>query len=190
MNTLSSDIDDGEPSLSRDGLTMYLQRPSLLTATRPDASEANWSTPVALGPAFDGFEGPDLGPGDLRLALYNINDGLFYEATRTDAAAAWGTPQVLPGFGIMGDGYPSLRPDGLEIFWETDRSSPRACWHAFRTALDQPFTGHERIALPDAANGFQCGDPDITADGRTMVFVSTAGGTGEYDVWTAERDPL
>lgn len=190
VSALTSDMDDGEPTLSRDGLTLYLERSQLFVATRPDASTASWSTPTLLDPALAGFVGADFGPDDLRLVLYNMNDRNFYETTRPDRAAAWNPPQLLAGFGIMGDGYPSIRADGLEIFWETDRSGVKSCWHAFRAALDQPFTGHERMLLGPNVDGFQCGDPDISGDGRTLVFVSTAAGTGEYDIWTAERNPI
>ncbi len=197
MVSLETIDDDDEPALSHDGLTLYFQhfttRP-LLVSTRPDQASTAWTAPVPLEspPAnLAGFEGADFGPADLRLVVWETATNQLYETTRPTIDSPWGVPQVLPGLGGMtSDGYPAIRSDGLEIFWESTRQPPQAIYHAFRPAIDQPFGAPERLSLGTKVDGAPVGDPDISADGRTLCFVSISAGTGEFDVYLAEREPL
>jgi hypothetical protein len=93
---------------------------------------------------------------------------------------------------MMGDGYPALRGDGLEIFWESSRQLPQAIYRAERPALDQPFGPPMRVSLGPTVDTGDAGDPDISADGRVLIFVSNASVAigGEYDVYVVERSPL
>jgi Tol biopolymer transport system component len=190
MLTVSDVGDDGEPTLSNDGLTLYFQRyvpVRLLESTRGSTSSTAWSTPTTIA-ALAGYQGADFGPDDLRVVMMDTSTTELYEATRPDRLSPWGTPQLLANVGGMtGDGFPSLRGDGLEIFWESSRSQPQAIYHAVRPALDQPFGQATRVSL-GALDTADVGDPDISADGHVLVVVSNATtGTGEYDVYTATR---
>jgi hypothetical protein len=197
---LASTDNDGEPTLSVDGLTLYLNRylpaPRLYASTRSTPTATDWSiaAPVESPEAnLMGFEGADFGPEDLRLVVTNATTKQLYESTRPDPCAPWGPPQLLPGLGgMMGDGYPALRGDGLEIFWESSRQLPQAIYRAERPALDQPFGPPMRVSLGPTVDTGDAGDPDISADGRVLIFVSNASVAigGEYDVYVVERSPL
>jgi hypothetical protein len=196
MTSASSVEDDGEPALSHDGLTMYLDHSAptrLFASTRPAAASIAWSAAVAVeSPEANlfGLSSADFGPDDLRLVVADSNTNELYEVTRPDRASPWGVPQLLAGLGGMtGDGYPALRSDGLEIFWESGRQPPVALYHALRPAIDQPFGAPERLSFGPTIDASGVGDPDIPADGRTLVMVAVPGST-EYDVYIAEREPL
>ena len=189
LPALSSNTGDGECTLSNDGLTLYIQRDQrFYTTTRSDPSSAAWSgvVEIPMDGNLYGYFGMDVGANDMRLVIGDFNSRL-YEA-RPDASA-WGVPSDLGIGGMFNDSYPSLRADGLEIFWQSQRSGTLATiWHATRPALDQPFTGVERIPLGplDLAD---VGDPDISADGRTLTIVSNIADVN-YNVYIVDRVPL
>lgn len=195
MGELDTTLDDDEPSLSHDGRTLIYQHfttRQLVVSTRQSPTSAIWSASVPLETVANlaGFEGADFGPDDLRLVVMNTTSREMYEVTRPTTSSPWGVPVLLPGLGGMtGDGYPAIRSDGLEIFWESTRQPPHAIYHALRPAIDQPFGAPERISFGPTIDGSGAGDPDITADGRTLVFVAIPS-TDEYDVYLAERSPL
>jgi Tol biopolymer transport system component len=197
ISALSSSGDDGEPSLGYDGRTVYFDHylPNRIqVGTRATPDSDTWMSPMSLEMPdlyLLGYGGSDLGPGDVRLVLIDETTRAFYECTRPDPTSPWGPPQLLVGLGTdPTDGFPSLRGDGLEIFFESSRSGIQHIWHAERPALDMPF-GPTSVVSLGATDAASAGDPDISADGQTLVFVSNlTGGTGEYDIYVANRDPL
>jgi hypothetical protein len=195
MTTIASVGDDGEPTISHDGLTLYFDHytpTQLFASTRPDPASIAWSSPVAAESQANlaNLSGADFGPDDLRLVVGDPTTYELYEVTRPDRSSPWGVPQLLVGLGgNTGDGYPALRSDGLEIFFESNRQPPIALYHALRPALDQPFGTAERLSFGPTIDASGVGDPDITADGRTLVMVAIPS-TTEFDVYLAERAPL
>jgi hypothetical protein len=180
---------EGEPTLSRDGTTMYLnyEMPAqrLYVSTRATSSSVTWTSPVpveATEANLAGYGCADFGPDELRLVV--SKDRELYEATRATTADAWGPPQAL---GFTGD-CGSLRFDGLELYWEDETSPPWAIYRAERPALDEPFGAAERLDFGEV-DDLGGGDPDISADGTTLVFdVNTA--SGMWDVYATTRPRL
>lgn len=181
----SGDASESEPGLGRARATLYYADAIGLYVSTGDAG--GWSPGVAL-PGFDGFSGPDVAVGDTRLVASRSDAGMrsIYEATRANPDAPWGDPVRLDlGFGD--DGYPSLREDGLELFWERDEAGTAAIYRAQRASLNAPFGAAERVEI-GGAGAAGVGDPDISDDGRTLVFWSLL--SGGLDLYLATRDPL
>jgi hypothetical protein len=180
---------EGEPTLSRDGTTMYLNyevpAQRLYMSTRATSTSVVWTSPVPVEATegnLAGYGCADFGPDELRLVV--SKDDELYETTRATPADAWGAPEPL---GLTGD-CGSLRFDGLELYWEDETTPPWAIYRAERAALDQPFGVPERLDFGEV-DDLGAGDPELSADGTTLVFAADTA-SGLWDVYTATREPL
>jgi hypothetical protein len=145
-------IDDGEQTLTGDGLTLFYSstapggsgRMDIWMITRPSLS-APWGTPVNLGPT--------------------INSS-------------------------ADDGGPNLSPDGLSLYFCSNRAGGRGGWDiwvATRPTLSAPFTSPVNLGSAINSNSDET-DPHISADNRTLVFTSSRlGGPGANEVWMSTR---
>jgi hypothetical protein len=91
---------------------------------------------------------------------------------------------------------PSIRRDGLEIFFYSNRPATGggACatnadlWVATRDTLSQVWYTPENLG-PVVNGGSNDQQPDISSDGRTLYFASNrAGGPGLLDLYVTIRD--
>jgi hypothetical protein len=167
----------------------------LYVSTRPDPTSDAWAVATELETPLanlNGYVGPDFGPDDLRLVVVNQSTREIHEATRPDTSSAWGVPLLLPGLGgQLDDGYPCLRSDGLELFFESNRAPPLALYRATRPSLDAPFRAPERMSFGPVIDVAKVGDCDLSADGRELVFVSDATVVGgDFDLHLTTREPL
>jgi Tol biopolymer transport system component len=90
------------------------------------------------------------------------------------------------------DGYPTLSSDGLEIFFGSTRVGGSALIHrATRPSAADPFDAPAPVPELMPPAGGQTGDPELSADGRTIYFARDAPGEpGAGDLWAATRDCL
>ena len=111
-------------------------------------------------------------------------------ASRATPTNAFGAPAVVPGLGAPGDadvlGHPSLSPDGLTLWFDSNRTGAYQIYAATRPSPTSPFGAPQRVAaLVDAKNTSQ---PYVQGDGSTVYFVSRREGPqalGETDVYRA-----
>lgn len=82
-------------------------------------------------------------------------------------AAPPARPELIETRELNPGQYPCLTEDGLTVFWERDG----AIWAATRADADSSFADKREL--------FRGRHPTVTADGLEMVFLSSAGSSGE-----------
>ena len=88
------------------------------------------------------------------------------------------------------DAAPSLRRDGLEIFFWSNREGNPDLFTSTRESILDPWSMPIRLDAPlsTAANDSQ---PKISWDARTLLFNSTREPTlGGIDIWTSTRTKI
>jgi hypothetical protein len=183
----SSDLIEAEPVWALGGTEIYFDRGGDSGIRRcVVAGDACTGTASILN--LETFGGADVSVGDTRLVV--SRDGDLYEAVRASRADPWPAPTLLVELsGPDVDGFPSLRGDGLEIFWERSGALAPSIWRAVRPSLDAPFGAPEPVTFAGFSGA--TGDPDIDDSGTLMVFVGLPdGGTAEFDIYLARRTPL
>jgi len=185
---LPSTNSSSEPSLSVDGLTLiFVRNSSDLAVTTRGSTSANapWGVPQTIAELV-GFTGADF-VGDLRLVM-STSEGSLYESTRPDTSTAWSVPAQLteldrPNVAL---GFPTASIDGLEIIFEaTPAGGVTQLAHARRPSVDAAFGA---IAPIDV--GFptvRVGDPELSLDGHTLLFVAENGTQGDFEIYQATR---
>ena len=112
------------------------------------------------------------------------------------ADGSWGPATWIPELtSTSPDNRPSLRRDGLEIFFYSGREPRQAgstagsadLWTATRPSVDKPWSAPVNVgATVNSINNDI--HPSLSSDGRTLVFASTRlGGSGNSDLYTTTR---
>ena len=206
------------PYISRDGLTLYFSslRPGgygkddLYMVTRP-TKEDDWSNLVNLGPvvnssAYDFGTCVSADGLELYFHAYERAGGLgeldLWVTTRETTDDDWGQPVNLgaPVNSSTSEGYPSLSPDGLTLFFSDHFISPARSrpggyggtdiWITTRATKSDPWG--QPVNLGPAVNTSSNEDsPSISADGSTLYFVSGQPGVGRtWDIWQVKILPV
>jgi hypothetical protein len=162
----------------------------------------DWEPAVNVGAGVNS-PGADAGPG------YFENDGaglpqLFYQSTRPTGVglADIYVSELLPGggFGLASlvlelsssgfDNHPSVRFDGLEIFFFSTRPGGQGAtdlWSATRATVFDRWSAPTNLgAIVNSASGEA--QPYLASDRQTLFFTSDRpGGYGGQDVWMTTR---
>jgi Tol biopolymer transport system component len=198
---------DGGPSLSADGLTLYLASArrggvggdDLWMSIRRTQSDP-WQPPVNLGSTVNSTAGdasPSISSNGLELYFDSARpggqgSGDIWVTTRASPADAWGTPRNLGPIVNSGsaDSVPKLSADGLSLFFASSRPGGlgmRDVWISTRPSRLKPW--HAPVNLGPAVNTPEnewC--PGISPDGLTLIVNSTRpGGLGGEDLWMTTR---
>jgi hypothetical protein len=173
-NNLSSANDDVGPTWSADGSTVYIVSNQfnyrLYTSTFDGTS---FGVPV-LVPELSTVDliGPALSPDQLELYYTNVAlPERIFRARRTAVTSPWvveGVVAELVGSGNS-EGNPSLSPDGLTIYFESDRIGSVYIFSATRADVGSPFATPVAFA-PTNSGTLQAGDADVSFDGATLLF--------------------
>lgn len=201
LPNVSSTGSDFGPALSPDGLTLYFasNRASgfeLFQATRsgPYGTFSAATQITELGSSST-EAGPSIRGDNLEIFFYSNRAGGtgsldLWRATRATPTGTFSTPVEVTELNTTGsDSGPSITADGLTIFFATSRTGGMGgndIWTSTRPTLAAPFATPTPVTeLNSTTND---GDPQISADGLTIVFESTRpGGMGGSDVWFASR---
>jgi Tol biopolymer transport system component len=204
--TLNTSFDDGTPSISSDGLTLYFSsnRPGgsgawdLWMTTRLSTSDP-WGAPTNLGSPVNRSYGetfPSISTDGLELYFSEWEvirpdghgDGDIWVTRRKTKEDPWGTPVNLGPIvnTEFGEASPCIGPDGLTLFYWSMRPGGLGgsdIWVTTRETREDPWDTPVNLGIP--VNSPDHDDlPSISVDGSTLYFSSTReGGCGGYDLW-------
>jgi Tol biopolymer transport system component len=217
---VNSAVTDNVPTITRDGHWMFFNsnRPGGVGAGNVDIwlthrhdvhDDFAWGTPVNLGPGVNttGFDGG---------ASYfkNKRGGapqLFYGSGPTLATLQIWVAELLPDEICGGhpcfanahavselksnsaDQRPSIRRDGLEMFFSSNRpgsiDGSQDIWVTIRNGASDEW--REPVPLGPAVNAAASDmSPNLSADGLTLYFASNRPGCGGYDLYVTSRTRL
>ena len=112
-----------------------------------------------------------------------------YMATRASLTSPWSTPvEVDSLINISPDYTPEVSPDGLTLWFASERSNPAGgsdIWVATRTARTQPWGTPTRETSLSTA-GYDSA-PSLGDDGLTMTLTSDGAGGQAADIYIATR---
>ena len=206
--TINTASNDNGPIFSPDGHWMFFSSNrsggfggnDVYASWRPNPDDDfGWQAPVNLGPNVN-TSASDFGPS------YFENQGgrpqLFYSSARPGGLGfgdlylselqddgSWGPAIRIPELSsVFNDSRPYVRRDGLEVVFQRAVSAVSGAqndlWSSTRPSLDAPWSSP--VHLPPG--GENAVAPFLSADGRTLFFVSArAGGFGSGDVYTMTR---
>jgi len=189
---LDSAQDDGDPSISDDGLTIYFysQRSGSdanYYATRPTLTSpfvVQGPIPIAGDPST-ARSSPEGSPDELTVVyIGDLDLQVATRATKTDNFT-W-VRELTELNAAQSEGNATVTADGLEIFFESYRSGPDVIYTATRATTNDVWSAP--VAVPAlAGTGTSYGSPSLSADGRTMYFYIS---DTQVDIYTATRDCL
>jgi WD40-like Beta Propeller Repeat len=211
VNTSSN---ERSPALSRDGHFLFF------ATTRPGGSggfdiwvswrahtrdDFGWQPAVNLGTGVNGAFG-DFGP------TYFENDNigipnLFFASSRPGvggidiyrselgANGSFGPAVLIPELSTpQNDFRPTIRPDGLEVFFDSNRPGPpdvsgiglRDLWVSVRETTSDTWSTPVNLG-PGVNTGFNDTFPALSSDGMTLIFTSDRPGLGGSDLYMSAR---
>ena len=80
-----------------------------------------------------------------------------------------------------------VSPDGLELYFNSDRTGSSDLWMAARATLHEEFGEPRRIDEPLSSAAVESA-PCLSADGRDLYFASTRPGVGGFDLYVTHRN--
>jgi Tol biopolymer transport system component len=203
INTAS---DDFVPAFSEDGHWMFFAStrpggfggPDLYQSYRADIhDDFGWQEPTNLGAGvntaaaengngyFDNGGHPQVYFGSDRLGP--AGNSVFW-MSNLQADGTWGQATLVPELG--GGNRPSVRQDGLEIFFYSNRAGGAGAidlWTATRATVDEAWSTPVNVG-PTVNSSVNDQHPYVSANGEVLVFFSNrAGGSGGNDLWVTTR---
>jgi hypothetical protein len=219
LGSVNSTVTDNVATITRDGHWMFFNsnRPGSIAgsvdiwlAHRHDVhDDLAWGTPVNLGSRVNtaGFDGG----GSYFKNKRGRAPQLFYGSGPTLTTTQIWVAELLPdeicgGHPCFGNAHPvselasnsadqrpSIRRDGLEMFFSSNRpgslGGSQDIWVTTRNSVDEEWG--EPVPLGDKINSLGMDtSPDLSADGLTLYFASNRPGCGDYDVYMTTRTRL
>lgn len=213
---INTSFNERSPELSRDGHLLFFatDRPGgfgafdIWVAWRAHThDDFAWRPAVNLGSGVNGASG-DFGPSHFANDEIGIPT-LFFASSRPGGlgnADIYQSELTLDGaFGPatavaelnspQGDFRPSIRRDGLEIVFDSNRPAPpdvpglglRDLWRSTRRSASMPWSAPENLG-PTVNTPMNDYLPVLSSNGRTLVFASDrAEGFGGNDLYIATR---
>jgi hypothetical protein len=178
------------PWVSPDNLRMYYHQESgtwnMMMSQRASVN-APWSsgTSVAGIPTGVGFS--TLSADELTVVCDNPNVGNWdmFIATRPDKNSAFGNIRSLSEINTSSvDASPSLSPDGLSLYFHSNRNGVQQIFEVTRLSLNDPFGNLQHLSVFDNPNGVVW--PSISSDGRALYF---AYGSANTDIYVSYNVP-
>ncbi len=199
---VNSAAGDCGPSLSEDGLQLFFTSArggvanDIYLATRTDpADDLSWGPPVPLGSAVNtaAFEfSPfvtrryDDGSAELYFERGDRQTSHLFVVTIDAAGNALGEAAPVAELNsAAAEQHASVRWDGREVFFSSNRIGPAGNWTVFvstRPSRSHPWSTPQRVAELDGAGTHEI-HPSLSRDGRTILFVRGS------DIWMATRTP-
>ena len=206
---VNSSGDDTGPALSRDEHYLFFatNRPGGLGGTDIWVSRREnthddfaWETPTPITEINSNKN--DAGP------TFFENEGgrpqLYFQSPRPGGAGAadiyrteqqedgsWSAPQRVPELSSpYQEQRPSIRFDGLEIVFASNRGNPSESVQLWVSTRESVTAAWSKATLLENINSGEADDtPALSGDGMTLYFASNRdGGEGLYDLWMSTRE--
>ena len=201
---VNSTMNDSYPSISSDGLELYLMRGSSpfnvpdtdIWVSRRDSKSDPWQPGTRLSstvndPLF--FDGqPEISADGLSLYFNSLRPGGLGEediwvSTRATRNDPWATPVNLgePVNQIAIDGTPSVSADGTMLIFASDRPGTMGVfdlWLSTRTSAEDAWGDPENLGPIVNATLYQV-SPSISSDGATLYYTAGPGLDARLDIW-------
>jgi hypothetical protein len=170
---------------SRHPVGGWLRPENLGCAVNSEADEASPSFVEQSNGGFLYFSSARAGgfaPGGTDADIY---------VSRRQADGAFGAAELVPGVNSeLDDVRPSLRRDGLELFFDSTRPGGQGAsdiWSATRAGADDAWTAPVNLG-PEVNSPEAEVRPYLSWDGTTLYFGSTrSGGEGSQDLYITTR---
>ena len=200
--TIDSKLNDADPTISSDGLELYLSSDragglgltDIYVTTRADLGSP-WVTPTLVTelstPDYD--DSPELSNDGLRMWLSSTSASHLHRvkfASRATRISAWSTPVDVPELSSADDDTNvAISGDELDALVEHQNNGQADLYEHRRAATTEPWgveTLVVELASPDNESG-QC----LDETGLVTFFASNRpGSVGEFDIYTAARPTL
>ncbi len=197
VNELSTAGAELQPSLSRDGLTIYLTQFAgangfdIYKATRTSLTAA-WGTP-AVSSELDSVadDAPmNLSTSGLAMLVTSTRPGSagydVYLATRGSTSQTFGTPAAITSVNTTNNEYDAwLSDDALTIYYTSDINPANSndLFVATRSTAGGAFTTPTALTALNSSASDE--DPWVSTDQHTMIFSSSR--DGNRDLWMSTR---
>jgi hypothetical protein len=110
----------------------------------------------------------------------------LWMATRPDPNAPFGNVTSLKELNTAASELPgSITPDGLTVYFSSNRDGSHALFGATRATVDGPFEPPVHLSFFDVPGGF-CMHPDLANDGSALYFMAQQGSDpSTRDIWVS-----
>jgi hypothetical protein len=188
------------PTLSSDGLTMYLSLTSsglnerVAVTTRPSRGNNFGNVSALPSPVNTSADGtPELSADGLSLYFYSQGFGGvgardLYVATRANTSSGFNTVRELTTVNSsQRDDRPWVSPDELTLYFSSQRAAlSDDLWRATRSSRSDAFG--TPVAVTELNSTGNDAGIFLTADGLVALFASDrSGGSGGMDIYRATR---
>jgi len=207
---INSAADEASGDISPDGLEFYFISNRSggsgghdIWVTTRETIQDSWGDPVNLGSTVNSSandwggcisaDGLSFFFSSNRSGGHGIHD--LWVSTRPTLSDPWGEPVNL-GSKINSSVYdysPMLSPDGLRLFFSSNRLSEYGDWTIWVTerATREDNWGAPANLGPAINSWADQENPYISTDGSTLYFASTRpGGSGDVDLWQVSIEPI
>jgi len=204
--TVNTSDRDAAPSISADGLSLYLasDRPGgsggwdLWVSTRKSTIDP-WGKPVNLGPAVNSASDdstPSITADGLLLYYASERSGNMdlWVSRRETLTEPWGPPVSL-GATVNSpslDGFPSISTDELSLYFFSNRPGGYGgdeLWVTHRVSINDSW--QTPVNLGSTVNSPNLdASPSISADSLMLFFQSGRPGSMGYDLWVTSRTAI
>lgn len=192
VSELDSAVDDRDPEIADDGLTIYwastrMGNENLFFATR-SAVTAPFVDQGMLSITGNGATTnltPAVTADELTL-LFGQNGLEIALATRPNRTSSFTFQRLLSEVNApQSDVAPAMSDDGLELFFDSYRTGPDVIYRAERASTSDPFSAPIALTALDPG-GLGAGSPELSTDGRTLYYDRNDGTS--IDIYAAIRD--
>jgi len=199
LDSVNTAYDDGTPSISADGLTLYFysKRPGgkggrdLWMTSRPTLQGSfGGEKPLAAINSSDDDHVPWVSADELTILWGSERGGSpdLYISTRSSKSEDFANPAVLGGVNGSSsrEDRAALSRDGLTIYFISNRAGTLGdldIWTATRSRSDVAFSGITNLKVVNTANSDI--DVALSADETELFFSSNR--AGQYDLYRSVR---
>ena len=135
------------------------------------------------------------GPALMRTATRRVGAGDIYITSRVPGSAEWAPPRNL-GCAPFGPNLPTMEygpslaqsDEGTFLFFSSGAPLGGGSQDIYASAMVGPMTFGAPALVSELSTGFDDVMPNVSRDGKEVVFASTRpGGAGGFDIYTAVR---